>query len=178
MATRACIAMPKGKGWVGVYCHWDGYPTGLGNILWTLMEHRYGFDVQRAHQELILGNLEGWSSLNCFHSEWGAEGSVTQWDGKTKLTVDQDRARLMNATDLAGYCAALPVSYQGDELRGDPVTEPPLTSANVGKSWVEYVYVLREDCIDVWEMGKRLRRRGRWMYAHGMPADAREQEAA
>ena len=109
MATRACIAMPKGKSWVGVYSHWDGYPTGLGDVLWNLLAHRYQFDAQRARKELILDNPEGWSSLGCFHSQWGSLEAVLGWDGVSKLTVDQERQQTDSASFLTAGHINLPV---------------------------------------------------------------------
>lgn len=34
MSTRSIVARPDGEGWVGRYCHWDGYPTCRGAQLW------------------------------------------------------------------------------------------------------------------------------------------------
>ena len=34
MSTRGCVAIKKGDGWVGVYNHFDSYPTGLGLEVW------------------------------------------------------------------------------------------------------------------------------------------------
>lgn len=33
MATRSTIWMVKGDTAVGIYCHWDGYPKGVGAML-------------------------------------------------------------------------------------------------------------------------------------------------
>ena len=35
MGTRACVAVGNLEKWVGLYSHWDGYPSGLGQDVWT-----------------------------------------------------------------------------------------------------------------------------------------------
>ena len=36
MGTRSTIAMREGNGYIGIGCHWDGYPSNNGKIL---LEH-------------------------------------------------------------------------------------------------------------------------------------------
>ena len=177
MATRACIAMPKGKSWVGVYSHWDGYPAGLGNVLWNLLERRYGFEAQRAWKELILDNPNGWSSLNCFHGSWGDPELVLRWDGAYKITVDEEQ-RMRSASGDACEAIKLPVSYQNDVSRSGEHKSPPLTPRNCGQSWVEYVYVIHPDRLEIWQAGDSLDLLAQCLYATGRPAAIFDKEAA
>jgi hypothetical protein len=35
MSTNGCIAFGTPNEWIGVYHHWDSYPTELGKTLWA-----------------------------------------------------------------------------------------------------------------------------------------------
>jgi len=50
MSTRGCVAIGTPEHWVGVYNHFDSYPTGLGRELW---EHLEGEDLQKFASELL-----------------------------------------------------------------------------------------------------------------------------
>lgn len=53
MATRSTIAMELQDGWVrSVYCHWDGYPDGVGAVL-----RDHYTDTTKLEQLLSLGDL-------------------------------------------------------------------------------------------------------------------------
>jgi len=54
MSTRALIAVPKEDGIHYVYCHHDGYPSGLGAVL-----HDHYNSFEAACSILDLGNLSG-----------------------------------------------------------------------------------------------------------------------
>ena len=54
MSTRALIAVPKDDGIHYVYCHHDGYPSGLGAVL-----HDHYNSLEAACFILDLGNLSG-----------------------------------------------------------------------------------------------------------------------
>lgn len=63
MATRAVIAEPNDKGWVGVYHHLDGYPDGLGKTLWSIRGPVFDGDIEQMRQVLIRDHPAGWSSI-------------------------------------------------------------------------------------------------------------------
>jgi hypothetical protein len=68
MATRALIGRltgwngtyPMGE---GVYHHWDGYPAGLGALLFRLFREEYQGDMERMLKELVDDHPGGWSYL-------------------------------------------------------------------------------------------------------------------
>lgn len=61
--TRSAIARPRDGGWIGVYHHWDGYPSGLGRVLWAALHQTYRGDVQRLRAAVIDDHPGGWSSF-------------------------------------------------------------------------------------------------------------------
>src|SRR3990172_2754408 len=139
MSTRSCIARPLGPGkWAGVYHHSDGYPEGLGRILWNMMHRRYDLYVGKLYKELIDDNLEGWSALHCFHPEWGTL-DPKDWDGVLKRGVDDRENR-----DVAGKVVA-PISYQHDSNLSTGVTSPPITYKDPDPLFVEWVYIVGRD---------------------------------
>lgn len=76
MGTRSIIAIPEGDGWRGRYCHWDGYPHGVGRALVALVE-RDG--IERVRRTLTEDNYS-WSGLN-----------LEQHDQRTLETATPDR---------------------------------------------------------------------------------------
>lgn len=60
MGTRSIVAKPVGDGWFGRYCHWDGYPEGVGLALLDGYEW-LGYDA--LVKKLIDDEQVGWSSL-------------------------------------------------------------------------------------------------------------------
>jgi hypothetical protein len=68
MATRALIGRltgwdgdcPMGE---GVYHHWDGYPTGLGALLFRLFRDDYQGDMEKMLKEIVDSHPGGWSDL-------------------------------------------------------------------------------------------------------------------
>ena len=60
MSTRSIIGYVEGDGFVGRYCHWDGYPSWMGSQLWKII-HRDG--IKEALLILCEENY-GWSSIH------------------------------------------------------------------------------------------------------------------
>jgi hypothetical protein len=68
MATRALIG--RLTGWNGecplgdgVYHHWDGYPAGLGAVLFKLFRDEYQGDMEKMLKEIVDSHPGGWSYL-------------------------------------------------------------------------------------------------------------------
>jgi len=52
MSTRSFIAIKKEDGYEGIYCHFDGYPEGVGKIL-----YRHYKDEKKVKELIALGNI-------------------------------------------------------------------------------------------------------------------------
>jgi hypothetical protein len=64
MSTRSIIARSMGEGtFQGVYHHWDGYPTGLGNSLTEILVGPFAGDLPRMLHTLIDEHPAGWSTI-------------------------------------------------------------------------------------------------------------------
>lgn len=92
MSTRSLIATTFGSGYRAIYCHYDGYPEGVGA---TLLEH-YN-DAERARDLVALGDI---SSLHPkLMPDAGAEHS---FDSPAKdVTVAYGRDRGETGTEAA-----------------------------------------------------------------------------
>jgi len=65
MSTRSVIARKTGEGrFRGVYHHWDGYPSGVGQTLFNMYHERFLGDVQSMLLFLIDRHPAGWSTIN------------------------------------------------------------------------------------------------------------------
>lgn len=64
MSTRGAIARKVGNGFKGVYHHWDGYPSGLGQMLFILRKKRFHNDTQKMLDYLITQHPGGWSTIS------------------------------------------------------------------------------------------------------------------
>lgn len=65
MSTRSVIAVSNvtGTDFIGVFHHWDGYPSGVGKALYTLYRERFGRDLEAMTQTLIYDRPSGWDSI-------------------------------------------------------------------------------------------------------------------
>lgn len=66
MSTRGCIARLQRKNpleFKGVYHHWDGYPSGLGQALFLLRNTEFGGDTEAMLKTLIDDHPAGWSTV-------------------------------------------------------------------------------------------------------------------
>lgn len=64
MSTRSAIARQTPSGFTGVYHHWDGYPTALGNTLFSLFNGHFKRDLNAMLKYLIDEHPAGWSTIN------------------------------------------------------------------------------------------------------------------
>lgn len=63
MSTRSVIARKTQTGFTGVYHHWDGYPSGLGAMLFELRNGHFKRDTQAMLRYLIDEHPAGWSTI-------------------------------------------------------------------------------------------------------------------
>ena len=69
MSTRSIIARKTEEGFAGVYHHWDGYPTALGQTLYRMYRHlanntTTNQTIPFLTELLIDEHPAGWSSIN------------------------------------------------------------------------------------------------------------------
>lgn len=64
MATRGLIARKTATGLQGRYHHWDSYPSGLGQTLYTLYHGHFQGDLEKMLAVLIDEHEAGWSNIN------------------------------------------------------------------------------------------------------------------
>ncbi len=142
MTVHAVLARPRAAGplsFEGVYLHNAGGPAEMGPVLWNLMRDRYRFDPAGFWREMIDGNLEGWSSIDCLG------GPLAQtWDGRTKLTVEQRQRSLAHERPDPA-----PTSFQGDPRRAmRGIVAPPITESS--DAWgAVFAYVVGRDGLRV-----------------------------
>ena len=89
MATRSLIAYETQDGVVyGNYCHWDGYPSGVGQVLlinWNTpeaVEALTQYDMASIHED---GSVEYWGGENDFPE------NQMSWGNAVEFFIDYDQ---------------------------------------------------------------------------------------
>lgn len=89
MATRSLIAYETEDGRVyGNYCHWDGYPSGVGQVLlinWNTpeaVEALTQYDMASIHED---GSVEYWGEENDFPK------NQMSWGNAVEFFIDYDQ---------------------------------------------------------------------------------------
>ena len=121
MSTNSIIAIQKKDGSVeGIYCHWEGYPEGVGR---TLLDH---YDAEKARRLLDLGRL---SSLGReIEAPEGAEHSFENPFSGVTVAYHRDRGERRVPNFIAASTAAF--------LREVPC--------------IQYVYILKDGAWSVY----------------------------
>lgn len=126
MGTRSVVAVQTGDTFKGRYIHWDGYPSGVGEQILTIVK-RDG--VEKARQVLTVKHY-GWSGLD-----------TEQKAGKASLSVGMQDGRF---AAVKGYGVAY-TTAQGQSKADDWVTSD-------GDDWgTEWAYILRDNELVVLE---------------------------
>lgn len=132
MSTRGCIAVKKGKGWVGVYNHFDSYPTGLGQELFQALHESP--DLKATAKNLL--KLGDWRNVK--------SGGKCCYCGKTGLG---------QAHDITGSCLVSPKASPAEMTYPDPDCKDhqhdgvelmtySKTMERDQALWLEWVYVI------------------------------------
>lgn len=140
MATRSSVGAytaPNQQGLQMAYCHWDGYPEGVGATIWRNLE-KWGWDFRRM-AEFLLKPKVGWSSLA--YKDFDVKPSWFNHDGNGASWYD-DRPGEM--------------PKPGDE------PERYTELATSSDSWLEWQYVIDPftERVYVWSVCKQ---RGIWI---------------
>lgn len=137
MSTRSLIFKKNNDGsYVGVYCHNDGYPTGVGQILYNF------YNEERTTRLIELGSM---SSLGCF-IEPQQNGIRTKYEstpnGFDLLPIITSKHTFDEPQD--NVC----VFYNRDrneELHNYQLKNFEDLLELFKDSWAEYVYVLQDN---------------------------------
>lgn len=84
MATRSAIIMKDGDTYKGIYCHWDGYPSGVGEIL----KHHY-IDTGKVRELISLGDVS--SLRENVHPSSGSNHSFNDPEDNVTVAYKRDR---------------------------------------------------------------------------------------
>lgn len=167
MSTRSVIARKNGtSGFIGVYHHWDGYPSGLGATLHELRNGHFQGSTEHMLRFLIDEHPAGWSTINgadfsqppgarpdmhkqlcrdCYRPIWTHYKQY--YNESCPLWVEAGKPPLPGKVPMDTYklfpCSALPVEVKcGPVCFVDKsVKEPSLTEQNSSECGCEYAYV-------------------------------------
>jgi len=131
MSTRGAVAIKNGNGWLGVYNHWDSYPTALGKELWDYL-HQDGIDLGQFAQELL--RYDDWRNFR--------DGGICPYCGKVGMgqphSITGDAAypaligeykRYESADEMREYFSQLP-AWQGRDDEIEQMIEQQLEIKN------------------------------------------------
>ena len=82
MATRSTIAYKTSRGVTAIYCHWDGYPEGVGRTLHENYQAAY-----------LIGKLVAHGDISSLGSEIGKQHDFDARDGEDTWTTFYSRDR-------------------------------------------------------------------------------------
>lgn len=108
MATRGVVAIKKGNGWIGVYNHWDSYPTGLGKELWLhLQELKQQGKLKEFPQKLLA--FDDWRNyLNGGKCEYCGKIGYGQACNISGVIYSNFRSEFRNKEQMRKYYQSLP----------------------------------------------------------------------
>ena len=135
MSTRSRIGILQKDGSVkSIYCHWDGYPEGVGK---TLQEHYK--DRKEIEKLMELGDI---SSLGDHYDEEISTADWTKFDEPDKEKREELIKRSENCT----------IAYK-DRGENSPARIDEDESefiSKLGKNWEEWTYLYKKDIFGVY----------------------------
>lgn len=169
MGTRSVIAKPVPAGdtptggFIGTYCHWDGYPSGVGRTLWEVHHGHFGGDVDAMVTYFVDDELVGWSSI-C-----GADFSLPKAWNEIGEDPCQECGRPLtgHGTEHIYADPRTPKGPQSYTARGE--TDEWRVKSNGDDGGAEWAYVLMPDALVVYK-----RRGDRWVLIGTCPWDGDE----
>lgn len=113
MSTRSYICKENKNGRVvGVFCHWDGYPSHNGRIL-----DRHYFDENKVDELMSLGNLDSLGTTIAETRSWHKEDN-TPWEQCQPQEWEDVDACIYDV--LKDYCIEFLYIYKYDGCEHDP----------------------------------------------------------
>lgn len=148
MATRSRIGMEMPDGKIkSIYCHWDGYPEGVGE---TLEKHYQ--DPKKIEELLELGDI---SSLGSFYDEEISKGDWKKFD-------ELDPVKREELIKQAEDCT---VAYKdrGEDVPARIDENEEEFISKLGKCGEEYNYLYKEDFTGVYRWHVYQTPYGEWL---------------
>ena len=128
MSTRSRIGMKMLDGSIkSIYCHWDGYPKGVGA---TLQKHYT--DPKKIEELLNLGDI---SSLGEFYDK---ELSNMDWH---KFDDPEKRDEIIKKTERC----TIAYKDRGEDCPARVDADECVFISKVGKSCEDYTYLFKQD---------------------------------
>ena len=138
MSTRSRIGLKQANGQIkSIYCHWDGYPEGVGK---TLKEH---YNSPEKIEELLeLGDI---SSLGTFYDkELAKENWEHQYEKEWRESEKGKRASEMT----------MPYNDRGEDTKARIDEDEVAYITEAGKCWEDYTYLYKEDYNGIYQIGR------------------------
>lgn len=135
MSTRSRIGMEMPDGKIkSIYCHWDGYPEGVGKTL----ENSYT-DPKKVEELLDLGDI---SSLGSFYDKEISKADWTKFD-------ETDPAKREELIKKSADCT---ISYKdrGEDCPARVDENEIEFIEKAGRCCEEYMYLFKKDYSGVW----------------------------
>jgi len=169
MATRACVAIKKGRSWKGVYNHWDGYPSGLGKDVWDYLHPLKIFSISELYLEKFAEELlkyDDWRNfLNGGRCPYCGRVGLSQphsINGKIIIEPKKD-IEIAENIKKTGYPDPECKYHKHDNLE----EIEPMTPKNSDPLFIEWVYVINVKKVEM-EILKSVRTEG---YHYGTAYD-------
>jgi len=187
MATRGCVAVKRGSGWIGVYNHWDSYPSGLGKDLWDYL-HQDGVEVKDFAEAILRYDdwrnfIGGGISLVGEHRRFESADEMRRyfrqlpaWQGRDDEIerMVQEELRIKRNVEQTGF------PDPGAAFHEHGLLSDKITSDDPNPLFIEWVYVVdpekrtitiltsMSDGITTGDVSQdtRLRDDGFWDYGH------------
>jgi hypothetical protein len=164
MATRGAVGYVVRRDpllWVGVYNHWDSYPSGLLRALFEEVLPRFDWNIEQAIRHLMIKHPGGWSHIasyddgdpECYcHSERfvGKDGTVRRFVSGLLQGCDCDGSEdpecnpvsiewvyLFDVTE--GTVLILASVWREGRYRHEVVSEVPVSTIRIDYEGIEKV---------------------------------------
>ena len=140
MGTRSIIARPTEGGFAGRYCHWDGYPEGVGQAIMEIVA-RDG--VEKACK-VLLDDHYSWSGLNS--------------DQPDLAGVEKDYEAPYGSPPYMAYQVGNDINVPGYGIsHADSQPDEYLTHDTAEEAWCEWAYVIHAHALTVIKLEGRAR---------------------
>lgn len=132
MGTRSIIARPTPDGFAGRYCHWDGYPEGVGKEIWHIVA-RDG--VEKACK-ILLDDHYSWSGLASNQPDLAG--------------IEKNYDAPFGSFEYLAYSVGDDINVPGYGIsHADAQPDEFLTEETAKQAWCEWVYVIGSDTLTI-----------------------------